>query len=316
MDRLHFRAIPADPAITLYQALRAARQLSLQPALKRAVAEVGVAAIDADLHRLVPGAALNHVAALGLRGELVFPVPALIGHAPALLGVSRKEFGQPQRLGYGPWLAAEQSGRLSVRLISALDPFCAALIEPLSALVSAMGEFTDQDLHDLSLLTLGPTLQGGRNNVIGAQAVQALLEAVRRLLDPAQIVVDSAALLGIQTPAGRRFDIMVASDPDLAILEWQGEQRALRVAIEIKGGADASNAHNRAGEAEKSHLKARAAGYPERWTVIGMSGGSRGTFAQETPSSTALFEATEVLTQVGTDWLRFAQALLGALGLA
>ena len=36
----------------------------------------------------------------------------------------------------------------------------------------------------------------------------------------------------------------------------------------IKGGTDKSNAHNRAGEAEKSHQKARQQDFRECWTLI------------------------------------------------
>src|SRR5450759_4837824 len=46
-----------------------------------------------------------------------------------------------------------------------LEQFCTTLIEPLTDLVYAMNRFEDRDLSDLALLTLGPTLQGGRNNV-------------------------------------------------------------------------------------------------------------------------------------------------------
>jgi hypothetical protein len=40
------------------------------------------------------------------------------------------------------------------------------------------------------------------------------------------------------------------------------------VSIEIKGGTDYSNAHNRLGEAEKSHQKAKQNGFNEFWTIV------------------------------------------------
>ena len=63
--------LSVDLAIDLYQALLDARRLYLQPALGSAVANVGVIRIDSELQSLVPEPALNHLAQLGLRGEVV-----------------------------------------------------------------------------------------------------------------------------------------------------------------------------------------------------------------------------------------------------
>ncbi len=320
MQRLEFRPISADLAIDLFEALKAARRLQLQPALSAAVHEVGVPAIDAELQRLVPVASLNHLAALGLRGERVFPVPSIISHAPPLigyyrmlLGLSRKEFSQPHRLGYGRWLAAEESGTLPPRLRGVLDQFCTALIEPLVELVRAMNTFDDRDLSDLALLTLGPTLQGGRNNVIGSQAALQVFAAIRALVEP-WIVFEGKHMIRFQTPRGRTFEAVAASEPDLRIDEGEGTTALPLVTIEIKGGGDASNAHNRAGEAEKSQYKAIGRGYAHRWTVIRMRGVDRRQIANETPSSTLVFEAADVMAQTGPDWEAFRERLGELLG--
>jgi hypothetical protein len=320
LSPLEFRPISADLAIDLFEALKAARRLQLQPALSAAVHDVGVLAIDAELQRLVPVTALNHVAALGLRGERVFPVPAIIAHAPPLigyyrmlLGLSRKEFSQPNRLGYGPWLTAEESGTLPPRLTAVLDQFCAALIAPLADLVQAMNVFDDRDLSDLALLTLGPTLQGGRNNLIGSRAALQVFEAIRALVAP-WITFERGSVIRFATPTGRTFEVVASSDPDLRIDEGEGTETWPLVAIEIKGGGDASNAHNRAGEAEKSQIKAVGMGYGHRWTVIRMQGVNRQRIREETPSSTEVFEASEVIAQAGPDWDTFRQQLGALIG--
>ena len=312
---LQFKAIPADMAINLYEGLVAARRLKLHPALSKAVVEVGTQLIDADLHRLVPAAALTQLAGLGLRGERVFPVPALIRHAPPLigyyrmlLGISQKEFQQANRLGYSPWVNAEESGRLSARLDAALDDFCQALIAPLVQLVATMGTFEDRDLNDLALLTLGPTLQGGRNNVIGSRAAEGVLQSLRVLLGQWS-TYDDGRIMRCTTPTGRSIQVTAGSDPDIRIDEGAGTQLRPLVAIEIKGGSDASNAHNRAGEAEKSHIKAALAGYGERWTVIVMQGVDPQQIRKQTPSSTQVFEARDVLQQDGPDWKDFGDKL-------
>lgn len=310
MTKLQFRPIPADTAIDLYTGLVSARRLKLQPALNAAVKAVGVTAIDGELQRLVPAAALTHLATLGIRGERVFPVPSIIKHSPSLigyyrmlLGLSQKEFAQPQRLGYGPWVSAEHAGRLGGHLEAALDQFCKAMAAPLVKLVAAMNEFDDRDLNDLSLLTLGPTLQGGRNNVIGSKAAEGVFHALRSIVSR-MIIFDSARLVRFRTPAGREFELAAASEPDASLTEGSGADATPILAVEIKGGKDASNAHNRAGEAEKSHLKAKLQGYAHRWTIIHLANISRGVICSETPSSTEVFEASDILKMSGADWNR------------
>jgi hypothetical protein len=312
---LQFKPISANIAIDLYTGLINARRTKLQPALSEAVKTIGVIAVDDDLRRLVSPNALTHLASLGIRGERVFPVPVvirqtptLIGYYRMLLGLSQKEFGQSQRMGYGPWVNAENSGRLSPVLLEAIDQFCVAIIAPLEQLVETMGQFTDRDLSDMSLLTLGSTLQGGRNNAIGSKAAIGILNSIRELLRPI-IIFDSTRLLRIKNSNGQFFEIITAGDPDIAISKVEGTNKNPIVAIEIKGGKDASNAHNRAGEAEKSHIKAKSAGYLHRWTIIHMAGVSRTKICQNTPTSTEVFDTEDILQQSGADWSNFQQKL-------
>ncbi len=62
--------------------------------------------------------------------------------------------------------------------------------------------------------------------------------------------------------------IAVASDPDIEIMEVLNSGTRGLVSLEIKGGQDISNIHNRIGEAEKSHQKAKQRGYFEFITLI------------------------------------------------
>lgn len=63
--------------------------------------------------------------------------------------------------------------------------------------------------------------------------------------------------------------IQFASDPDIVIRDVIAKNSYRNIiAIEVKGGTDVSNIHNRIGEAEKSHQKARLAGYVECWTIM------------------------------------------------
>lgn len=177
---MRFTPIPSDMSINLFQSLLSARELQLQPALDATVQVVGVISIDGELHRLVPLPTLNYLASLDMRGERVFPVPSIVRHAPQLigyyrmlLGISKKDFSQTNKLGYGPWATAEARNAISTRLDPYVEDFCRALITPLAELVEAsrrLKPLNDRDLSDLALLTLGPTLQGGRNNLVGQQA--------------------------------------------------------------------------------------------------------------------------------------------------
>jgi thiamine biosynthesis protein ThiC len=56
--------------------------------------------------------------------------------------------------------------------------------------------------------------------------------------------------------------ITFASDPDIIIREeMRADQFRHLVAIEVKAGSDFSTIHNRIGEAEKSHRKAKISGH-------------------------------------------------------
>ena len=83
----------------------------------------------------------------------------------------------------------------------------------------------------------------------------------------------------------------------------------------LKGGADRSNAHNRAGEAEKSHQKAKGAGYREYWTIIALGGLDRETLKSESPTTQSWFDAAHVLGRTGADWETFKSRLAGKAGI-
>jgi hypothetical protein len=94
-----------------------------------------------------------------------------------------------------------------------------------------------------------------------------------------------------------------------------GDRTHLRVAIEVKGGTDVSNAHNRAGEAEKSHQKAKRLGFPEFWTIISKQGLELSKLQAESPTTNHWFDVAEVLARKGRDWDDFRQRLAGACGI-
>lgn len=99
------------------------------------------------------------------------------------------------------------------------------------------------------------------------------------------IVTKDAKKITIRNASKRMVVIAQATDPDIRIQEEfdKGKLRN-KVAIEIKGGTDNSNVHNRAGEAEKSHQKARNAGFSHFWTIISKAGVDEMKLEKESPT--------------------------------
>lgn len=314
-----FRPLQPDLAIDLYARLVEARAIYLQPALAHAIDEVGVATIDSQLREVVSSEALTALARLGIRGERVFPVPAillarppLIAYYRMLLGLSQKAFGQ--QYGYGRFLRAEKTGTFTERTKRELPRLCELFAAALEELVRELGRFTDDDLHELTLLSLGSTFQGSRNVQIGQVATRGVFEVIRGLLEP-HIHDEAPNSLSVVNAAGRPVTVLFGADPDVRIdTEVHGSSEPI-LAIEIKGGADRSNAHNRAGEAEKSHLKARSDKYQHRWTIISLTGVKESVVRQESPSTTQVYDVSEILAESGPHFEEFRRQVIHLLGL-
>jgi len=87
------------------------------------------------------------------------------------------------------------------------------------------------------------------------------------------------------------------------------------VAIEIKGGTDVSNAHNRAGEAEKSHQKVKKQGFRDYWTLISKTGLSVEKLKQESPTTNSWFDVAQVRARQGGDWNEFRSRFADSAGI-
>lgn len=173
---------------------------------------------------------------------------------------------------------------------------------------------TRLDLEQLPLLTLGAQFDGGWRNGIGRAATAGVFLAIREIVEP-HLTSETETTLVVQNAAGRRVRVVLASDPDVAITEeFADGPDQTNVAIEIKGGTDRSNAHNRAGEAEKSHQKVRNIAR-DSWTIIAMKGVEKEQLATESPTTRRWYDVAEVLGRVGSDWERFKNDLKGAVGI-
>jgi hypothetical protein len=105
----------------------------------------------------------------------------------------------------------------------------------------------------------------------------------------ASVVKVEETRIEIKNAAGRTVLIEFAPDPDIIIREEMrpGHFREL-IAIEVKAGSDFSNIHNRIGEAEKSHQKAKHSGYVECWTVVNVDKVDTTMARKESPSTVTL----------------------------
>jgi XcyI restriction endonuclease len=87
------------------------------------------------------------------------------------------------------------------------------------------------------------------------------------------------------------------------------------VAIEVKAGVDFSNIHNRIGEAEKSHQKAKADGYVERWTVVNVDRVDMIMARQESPSTDRFYRLSRLDAGTGEEYQDFYNRVVALTGI-
>ncbi len=303
--------------IAFAERLREIEALHLQAALAVAVGEAGVSAIDNELGQVVDAAALTVVAQAGLRGEVFFAVPVLLQSAPGLLGyyrlllgISQKEFFRGE---FAHFKSLERLGRVSPAQNSRLRWLCTELNHAAATLVANLPALDFQVVRDLQLLTLGPMLRGSRLNEIGKAAATLVLIRIKAAIHSDAIVSDTATELRLLNSSGRVVSVQFSSDPDIAVIESTGSGSLNKLAIEIKGGTDVSNVHNRLGEAEKSHQKAKGKGFSACWTIINASVDDT-TARRESPSTSEFFQLARIIDPADSEWRRFRDELTTWLG--
>jgi len=139
-----------------------------------------------------------------------------------------------------------------------------------------------------------------------------VFELVRDLLS-SHIESSTKTVITVKNASGRIVQIAFASDPDITIIETLPSGAIPSVSIEIKGGADISNVHNRIGEAEKSHQKAKAAGFPSCWTILKAritdAAARRGS-----PTTNVFFNLDQILKPGTAQHLQFRDLLYHTIG--
>ena len=287
-------------------------------ALGEALADIEPNLLKRELSIFIPTDAQRTLAAAGIRDEHVFPTPAILERKPTLLGYYRLLLGVPQKTFYradSRFKSMESRGALNENQKKGLPLLCKALSGGLAELVRQMSPgITQRDVAELPLLTLGAQFQGSNNNTIGKQAVVDAFLSVREIVKN-HITYEQQGKITIKNSAGRTVVIALAADPDVRIQEEFSGKLQNKVAIEIKGGTDKSNAHNRAGEAEKSHQKARGEGFRDFWTIIAKKGLDIDKLKKESPTTNSWFDAAQVLGREGEDWEEFRNRIAGQVGI-
>ena len=165
----------------------------------------------------------------------------------------------------------------------------------------------------MQILTVGPQFRGSKNNEYG-QAATLITFNIIKLLVRDYIVGETSISIEIENDSGRLVNISFSSDPDIAITEKMPSSERGLIAIEIKGGQDSSNIHNRIGEAEKSHQKARRRGYKEFMTIINVDV-DYATLKRESPTTDHFFHLDKISSSLGTEYNRFAELLSSILSI-
>jgi hypothetical protein len=205
-------------------------------------------------------------------------------------------------------------GTINEKQATKLSDFCRAMAVPMAEMVCQISTLTERDLRELPLLTFGAQLQGFNNTQIGKKAMQDVFATINAIVAKYVVKIEPNRLT-LKNSSGRIVYIDRAHDPDVSIYEMMGDQMHSKVAIEVKGGTDMSNAHNRAGEAEKSHLKAKKKGFRDFWTIISKHGLELAKLRQESQTTTEWFDVTTLLVRKGEDWEAFQARLAGAVGI-
>lgn len=309
--------------IAFAEALKEIRLIYLQDALAAVVAAMNVRDIDQELYEYVDIASLNTLAAHGMRGELLFSVPCILKRSPRLLGYYRLLLGYSQKgfytaaTGVGKFESMEKRGTLSNRQRDLLPELCKEMNSQAKYMLEKFeDEFISSSFFDqLTLLTLGPQLRGGANVQKGSSAILDVFHIIYKIVEDA-VVQSDGRYIELENKAGRKVVIQFSPDPDIVIREElaPGIHKNL-VAIEVKGGQDYSNIHNRIGEAEKSHQKAKKDGYVECWTVVNVDRANIEMSQKESPTTNRFYKISGLLNEKSLEYRDFSLQISSIVGI-
>ncbi len=122
------------------------------------------------------------------------------------------------------------------------------------------------------------------------------------------IISSTPNSIEIRNDSGRTVRIEFASDPDIVIIEKLPSGERGLISIEIKGGRDISNIHNRIGEAEKSHQKAKKKGYFEFMTILSVEIDYK-FLKEESPTTSHFYNLDKIYDNESNEFMKFKDIL-------
>lgn len=258
------------------------------------------------------------MALFSLRGETIFPLPIILRQNPFILGYYRLLLGFSQKEFYskgpfGLFKGMEEKGRLSKRCEPEIELLCQSLIKSFEYLVNEIDEFSINLVSELQFLTIGPQLRGSMNNKYGQLATEKTFNLIKELVKD-YVILRTPNSLELKNDSGRIVRIAFSSDPDIEITEQLTSYERGLISIEIKGGKDISNIHNRIGEAEKSHQKAKKRGYFEFMTILNVEI-DYSLLKQESPTTSHFFKLYKILDKTDAEYLKFKEILFSILSI-
>jgi hypothetical protein len=314
---MQYPVLSADLQISFHFKLKAIKDVYFHEALSKSIRSVKISDIDFELSKYVSEDALQKLASLSLRGEAIFPMPLLLATNPFLIGYYRLLLGFSQKEFYskgpfGVFRSMEEKGKLSKVALSNLESLCKSLIKTAESLLMEIGDISILSLAELQLLTVGPQLRGSKNNEYGQIATQKTFGLIKDFVK-SYILSSTPTSIEIKNDSGRIVEIKFSSDPDIEIIEKLSSGFRGLISIEIKGGKDISNIHNRIGEAEKSHQKAKQRGYFEFMTIISVDI-EYSFLKSESPTTSHFFHLDKISDKTNPEYNKFKELLSSILG--
>ena len=179
--------------------------------------------------------------------------------------------------------------------------------------MDSLNDLSIQTIRDLQMMTLGAQLRGSRNTSLGKNATVEVFRLIEGLVRP-YIKSQTTQKLELENESERKVVVAFAPDPDIAITEELPSVIRPLVSIEIKGGTDISNIHNRIGEAEKSHQKAKEQKFFEFWTILGASVDTQ-TASSESPTTSRFYQLSELRDESSKEHEDFRDQLHALIGI-
>lgn len=294
----------------------------MKEALIQACQNISPADLRSELAEYAPEKGLQRLMGTSIRDEDVFATPLLLRQSPGLLayyrlllGFSRKRF-YASSTGLSRYKCLEDRLVIPDDLLDGLPNLCLALNERACELVLSLDGPVFQDaIKHLPLLTFGAQVDGAWRNTIGTSATSKVYDAIKAIVLESGVGIKAdEGSFTFHNKSSRVVSVSFSGDPDVTIRESVGSGVITKVAIEIKGGRDQANVHNRAGEAEKSHLKVKAS-VGDCWTIMDLSLSPLDQLMEESPSTRRWIDLRAVESQDGPRWNEFKDLVKTSLGI-